>query len=85
MEMKPERLESLRKQYPVGTRVKLKCMSEESNMPCGLEGEVFYIDSLGSIHTKWDNGSTLALIPGKDSFEKIPKPEQKEGMQLGSI
>jgi len=85
MEMKPERLESLRKRYPVGTTVVLEFMSEESNMPCGLKGEVLFIDSLGSIHTKWENGSTLALDPSKDSFIKSTQPEQIEGMQIGSI
>lgn len=55
-----------------GCRVRLISMGED---PCPVEsgavGTVFYIDSIGSIHVKWDNGRSLALIPGVDAFEVI--------------
>ena len=34
-------------------------------------GEVTHIDDLGSIHMKWQNGSSLALIPEVDSFKVV--------------
>lgn len=55
-----------------GCRVRLISMGED---PCPVEpgavGTVFCIDSIGSIHVKWDNGRSLALIPGVDAFEVI--------------
>ena len=41
-------------------------------------GTVQYIDDLGQIGVNWDTGSSLSLIPGKDSFSKIPAPEKQK-------
>ncbi|MBQ3510582.1 MAG: DUF4314 domain-containing protein [Peptococcaceae bacterium] len=68
-------IERLRKKYPEGTRVRLFCMSGESQMQEGLTGTVHFVDDIGSIHVDWDNGSTLALIPDEDDFE-ILKEQQ---------
>lgn len=40
-------------------------------VPAGTEGNVEFVDDAGQIHMKWDNGRTLALIPGIDEFVKI--------------
>ncbi len=63
-------LAQLRKQYPVGTKIQLISMRDEKHpiLP-GTIGEVTHIDDLGSIHMKWQNGSSLALIPEVDSFK----------------
>ena len=65
-------LEQLRKQYPVGTKIRLISMRNEKHpiLP-GTIGEVTHIDDLGSIHMKWQNGSSLALIPEVDSFKVV--------------
>ena len=65
-------LEQLRKQYPVGTKIRLISMRNEKYpiLP-GTIGEVTHIDDLGSIHMKWQNGSSLALIPEVDSFKVL--------------
>lgn len=62
-------LAQLRKQYPVGTKIQLISMRDEKYpiLP-GTIGEVTHIDDLGSIHMKWQNGSSLAIIPEVDSF-----------------
>lgn len=65
-------LEQLRKQYPVGMKIQLISMRDEKYpiLP-GTIGEVTHIDDLGSIHMKWQNGSSLALIPEVDSFKAV--------------
>ena len=65
-------LAQLRKQYPVGTKIQLISMHDEKYpiLP-GTIGEVTHIDDLGSIHMKWQNGSSLALIPEVDSFKVV--------------
>ena len=62
-------LEQLRKQYPKGTKLQMITMGNEKYpVPPGTVGEVTYIDDIGSIHMKWENGSSLAIIPKVDSF-----------------
>lgn len=70
-------LEELREKYPSETRIKLlKSLDDIQPIEAGSTGEVDYIDDAGSIHMKWDNGSTLALIENVDCFEIISKPEK---------
>ena len=46
----------------------------------GLTGTVQCVDDRGSIHVKWDNGSTLALLQEEDVQDmfEIIKDEQME-------
>ncbi|TDE22824.1 DUF4314 domain-containing protein [Actinomadura sp. 6K520] len=37
----------------------------------GTLGTVTGVDSRGTIHVRWDNGSTLGLLPGLDRFDII--------------
>ena len=57
--------------YPVGTRIELINMKDTQAVPSGTKGTVVCVDDMGTIHMKWDNGRTLALIPGEDEFKKI--------------
>lgn len=68
MYISKEELEYYRQNYKRGDRIQLHCMAKEPQMPSGLLGTVTHVDSIGQIHMKWDNGSTLALVPGEDSF-----------------
>ena len=70
-------LEQLRKQYSIGTKIQLISMRDEKYpiLP-GTIGEVTHIDDLGSIHMKWQNGSSLAIIPEVDSFRVAPAAEK---------
>lgn len=65
-------LAQLRKQYPIGMKIQLISMRDEKYpiLP-GTIGEVTHIDDMGSIHMKWQNGSSLALIPEVDSFKAV--------------
>ena len=70
-------LEQLRKQYPVGTKIRLISMRNEKYLVLpGTVGEVTHIDDAGSIHMRWENGSSLALIPEIDSFQTVSKAKK---------
>ena len=63
----------IKEQYPPGTRIRLNSMEDPYHpiLP-GAEGEVDFVDDAGQLHMKWDNGRSLALIPGEDSFTVLP-------------
>ena len=63
----------IKEQYPPGTRIRLNAMDDPYHpiLP-GTEGEVDFVDDEGQIFMKWDNGRTLPLVPGEDSFTVLP-------------
>ena len=67
-----EEVAYIKKQYPEGTRIVLNWMEDPfSPVAPGTCGTVQFVDDIGQIHMKWDNGRTLALIPGVDSFQMV--------------
>jgi hypothetical protein len=54
-----------------GKRVRCILMNDKYPVPSGTEGTVVYVDDIGTIHVKWDNGSTLGLVPKEDMYEFI--------------
>ncbi len=51
-----------------GITISLIYMDGEPQMPRGLKGKVVYIDDMGQIHVKWENGSSLAINAEVDRF-----------------
>ena len=47
-------------------------------------GTVRYVDDAGQMGVAWDNGLSLALIPGVDSFRKLTQQEiaQEQSMTM---
>ena len=62
-----ELLENLRERYPKGTRVELMRMADAQARPVGTKGTVTCVDDIGTIHVKWDTGSTLGIAYGEDA------------------
>ena len=62
--------------YPPGTRLELISMGKDPDpVPPGTRGTVERVNSYGDIEMSWDNGRTLSLIPGEDSFRKLTMEE----------
>lgn len=66
-------IENLKKRYPKGTRVVLVQMDDVQAPPVWTKGTVIGVDDIGSIHVKWDNGSTLAVVYGEDMCRVIDR------------
>ena len=71
--MRKELIEMLRQRYPVGARVELTHMDDPYNTKLvpGCKGTVIYVDDIGTIHVKWDCGSSLGIVYGEDRCRVI--------------
>lgn len=64
-------IESLKEQFPVGSRVELIRMDDKQAPPIGTRGTVKGVDDIGSIMVAWDNGSSLNVIYGEDECKVL--------------
>ena len=63
----------IKEQYPPGTRIRLNSMEDPyAPIAPGTEGVVDFVDDIGTIHMKWNNGRSLGVVPGEDSFSVLP-------------
>ena len=63
----------IKEQYPPGTHIRLNSTVDPyAPVAPGTEGEVDFVDDIGTIHMKWDNGRALGIVPGEDSFSVLP-------------
>ena len=69
--------------YPPGTRLELISMGKDPDpVPPGTRGTVERVNSYGDIEMSWDNGRTLSLIPGEDSFRKLTMEELEAEQEI---
>lgn len=73
----------IKEQYPPGTRIELISMEDPfAPVPPRTRGTVKIVDDIGQLHMSWDNGRSLAVVPGEDSFRKLT-PEEIEAENQG--
>ena len=72
-------VKEIRNKYPRGSRIQLDYMDDPRAIPPGTKGTVDHVDDAAQIHVKWDNGRTLAVIPGEDSFYKVSERIRDDG------
>lgn len=72
--------------YPPGTRLELISMGDDPRpVEAGTRGTVKMVDDMGTIHTDWDNGRSLGLVPGEDSFRKLSMEEVEAEQDMRGI
>lgn len=87
MFMTEKQVERIRNQYPPGMRICCDGMPDDPRpIESGTLGTVVGVDDAGQIMMKWDNGRTLSLIPGVDSFHTVEQTEDMtEDMDEGQV
>ena len=64
-----EIVQALRKRYPKGARVVLVRMNDPyTKLRPGDLGTVDFIDDVGTLFCRWDNGSTIGAVFGEDEI-----------------
>ena len=65
--------------YPPGTRIMLLSMGNDPNpVESGTRGTVRAVDDIGTLHCDFDNGRSLGVVPGEDSFRMLTDEELSE-------
>ena len=57
--------------YKTGDRIRLIYMEDSQAVTAETCGTIDYIDDIGQLHMKWDNGRTLAVNLDVDIIEKV--------------
>ena len=71
-----EKVKWIKEDYPPGTRIRLQDMMDDPcPVPSGTMGTVIAVDDAGQLLMHWDNGRSLSLIPGVDSFVVVSRPQ----------
>ena len=71
--------ERYKAEYPSGTRIMLLSMGQDINpVRNNTRGTVMAVDDIGTLHCRFDNGRSLGIIPGEDSFRKLTEEELAE-------
>ena len=69
---KPLNVEEVKKRYSEGDWIQLIEMYDDpQSIESNTKGQIDFIDDIGQLHMKWENGRTLAIIPGVDKFKQI--------------
>lgn len=77
-----QQVDRIKEKYPSGTKIRMESMSDPyALISPGIEGTVDFVDDIGTLHCSFENGRSLGVIVGEDSFSVI-EPEEGQGMGL---
>ena len=69
--------------YPPGTRIVLLSMGDDPRpIEPNTRGTVKAVDDIGTLHCAFDNGRSLGVVPGEDSFRKLTAEELAEEQEM---
>lgn len=73
-----ETVERIRRDYPIGCRVELTKMNDpyRTDLVPGCHGTVRGVDDTGTIHVRWDIGSSLGVVFGEDACRKVAEDDE---------
>lgn len=68
-----EALARIKREYPVGCRVELTKMNDpyRTDLVPGCRGTVRGVDDTGTVHVRWDIGSSLGVVYGEDACKRL--------------
>ena len=74
-----EEVRRIRERFPVGTKIVLDHMGNDPHpIPDGTKGVVKHVDDAGTLHCVFENGRSLGIIPGEDSFHVVKEKTLQE-------
>lgn len=69
--------------YPPSTRIMLLQMGDDPRpIEPNTKGTVQAVDDMGTLHCTFDNGRSLGIVPGEDSFRKLTAEELEEEQEM---
>lgn len=73
----------MKENYPPGTRIMLLQMGDDPRpIEPNTRGTVKVVDDMGTLHCSFDNGRSLGIVPGEDSFRRLTDEELAEEQQM---
>ena len=76
--MSNKKIEMIKKMYPAGTQLCCDRMQDDPRpIEPGTLGSVIGVDDIGSVMVRWDNGRSLSLVPGVDSFHVVEQTQDE--------
>lgn len=72
MFMSRDKVAYYKNEYPKGTRIQLDDMQNDPHpIETGTKGTVDFVDDIGTLFVRFDNGRYLGVCPDADKFHKI--------------
>lgn len=69
----------MKETYPPRTRIVLLSMENDPRpIEDNTRGTVMTVDDIGTLHCDFDNGRSLGIVPGEDSFRRLTDEELAE-------